>query len=203
MTAAPGAGREAIFETDLHGYLDGELPARRRVEVEYYLATHPDHAARFAEFSIQTLSLHRLYGDGHPANPRIEALTADLDRALRRRRRMRRLLQLAAAALVLAAGTGIGSGLHGLFQAGAGEDHFLVLTRQSAGANAPSSGEPLLPQYIGGSESPSNASSADASDENKIDQAAPAHGASGAKGGDATEQPTVAPVPVVGTPRKT
>ena len=144
MTGAPGAGREAIFETDLHGYMDGELPAQRRTEVELYLATHPNHAARLAEFGALTLSLHRLYGRGQPVNSRIEALTADLDRALRRRRRTQRLWRLAAAALMLAVGAGAASSLYGRF--GAGEDRVLDFTHQATDSGILFAGEqPLRP----------------------------------------------------------
>ena len=56
-----------------------------------------------------TLTLHRLYGAHQPPNPRIEALTADLDQALYRGRVKRRLLRLAAGALLLAVGAGLAS----------------------------------------------------------------------------------------------
>jgi anti-sigma factor RsiW len=139
MTRAPGAGCEAIFETDLHGYIDGELPAQRRAEVELYLATHPNHAARLAEFSALTMSLHRLYGGGQPVNAQIEALTADLDRALRRKRRTRRLWRLAAGMLMLAVGAGIASSLYGRF--GAVEDRIFDFTRQATDAHVLFAGE--------------------------------------------------------------
>lgn len=143
MTQLPRAGSQAIAGTDLHGYIDGELPVYRRAEVEAYLAAHPSHAALLAEFSAATLSLHGLYGIGPPANPRIDELTAELDRALRRRRRTHRLARLAAAVLVLAGGTGIVSALHG--RIGGAEDRFLAFTQQATDAHVLLAGNRSLP----------------------------------------------------------
>lgn len=145
MTGTSGADLEAIFEIDLHGYMDGELPAQRRAEVESYLARHPSQAARFAEFNALTLSLHRLYGNGEPANPRIETLTNDLDRALRRRRRTRRALRLALGALALTVGAGVVSGLQG--RLGESGDRFLAFTRQ---ADAPDASNGAAPPSASG-----------------------------------------------------
>ena len=129
-------GGEAVLESDLHRYVDGELPAARRAEVEGYLATHPNHAARVAEFCALTLTLHRLYGAHQPSNPRIEALIADLDRALHRRRFRRRLLRLAAGALLLAVGAGLVSAHPGV-SGGIGDR---VLGREAADAGPAGTG---------------------------------------------------------------
>lgn len=143
MTQSPGAVRQAISERDLHGYIDGELPIHRRAEVESYLAAHPNHAALLAEFSALTLSLHGLYGIGPPANPGVDALTAELDRALRRRRRTHRLLRFVAAVFVLAAGTGVVSGLHEQFKGA--EDRVLAFTQQATDAHVLFAGDRPLP----------------------------------------------------------
>ena len=37
---------DPITETDLHAFIDGQLDVARRIEVEDYLAKHPDAAAR-------------------------------------------------------------------------------------------------------------------------------------------------------------
>src|SRR5690242_18366057 len=39
-----------IADADLHAFIDGELDAERRAEVERWLAEHPDDAARVADF---------------------------------------------------------------------------------------------------------------------------------------------------------
>lgn len=143
MSQSPGASRQAISETDLHGYIDGELPIHRRAEVESYLAAHPNHAALLAEFSALTLSLHGLYGIGPPANPGVDALTAELDRALRRRRRTHRLMRLVAAVCVLAVGTGVVSGLHDRFREA--EDRLLAFTQQATDAHVLFAGDRPMP----------------------------------------------------------
>ena len=37
---------DPITETDLHAFVDGQLDVARRIEVEDYLAGHPEIAAR-------------------------------------------------------------------------------------------------------------------------------------------------------------
>lgn len=126
--------RKPISEADLHGYLDGELSVERRAEVEAYLATHPEQAARVAEYGNLTLTLHRLFdGEEMPENPKIETLTDDLVGALRRRRTARRLVGVAAAVVILATGTGLATGVHDRFRQA--EDRFLAFTRQATNAH--------------------------------------------------------------------
>lgn len=43
---------------DLHAYVDGELSARRRAEVEAWLASHPDAAARVRDYQSIQKALH-------------------------------------------------------------------------------------------------------------------------------------------------
>jgi anti-sigma factor RsiW len=133
MTQARNSDREPISEMDLHGYIDGELPALRRAEVEAYLADHPDEAARLAEYHALTLSLHRLYDGDRAASPRIDMLTADLDRTLRRRRTVHRLVRMAAVAAVLAIVAGVASSVHDRFRQA--EDRFLAFTQQATDAH--------------------------------------------------------------------
>jgi anti-sigma factor RsiW len=133
MTQALDGGRQPISEVDLHGYIDGELTAQRYAEVEAYLALRPDHAARLAEYGTLTLSLHRLFDVPQSASRRIEALTEDLDRALRRRRTANRLLRLAVAAIVLMVIAGLASSVHDRFRQA--EDRFLAFTQQATDAH--------------------------------------------------------------------
>lgn len=51
----------AITEADLHAYVDGRLTAARAAQVEAYLASHPEEAARVAAYREQVLALHREY----------------------------------------------------------------------------------------------------------------------------------------------
>ena len=50
-----------IDERDLHAYVDGELDARRRLQVETWLAGHPRDAARVADYRRIRERLHRRY----------------------------------------------------------------------------------------------------------------------------------------------
>jgi len=134
MTQFSNDDWKPISEADLHGYLDGELSIERRAEVEAYLAAHPEQAARVAEYSELTLALHQLFdGDETPANPKIDALTDDLVRSLRRRRTARRLVGVAAAVVILATGTGLATGVHDRFQQA--EDRFQAFTQQATNAH--------------------------------------------------------------------
>ncbi|MSP52175.1 MAG: anti-sigma factor [Alphaproteobacteria bacterium] len=50
-----------ISEEELHGYVDGELDAERRLEVEAYLKDHPEEAVRVRDFLAQNRAFHALY----------------------------------------------------------------------------------------------------------------------------------------------
>ena len=50
-----------VTEAELHGYVDGTLPPARAVEVEAYLAEHPEDAGRVAAYRDQIALLHREY----------------------------------------------------------------------------------------------------------------------------------------------
>jgi anti-sigma factor RsiW len=144
MIHRPSPYRQPISEIDLHGYIDGELSAQRRAEVDAYLAAHPDQAARLAAYGSLTLSLHTLYGDGvGGANRTIDSLTADLDRALRRRRMAHRLARVAVAVLVVATGAAVASGVHDRFRQA--EDRFLAFTRQATEAHVLFAGNKPVP----------------------------------------------------------
>ncbi|MCA6119648.1 anti-sigma factor [Bradyrhizobium sp. WSM 1738] len=50
-----------VTEDELHAYVDGELPAERRSDVEAWLATHPDDAARVHSWRAMAEVLHARY----------------------------------------------------------------------------------------------------------------------------------------------
>ncbi|OGB24484.1 MAG: hypothetical protein A3I66_10770 [Burkholderiales bacterium RIFCSPLOWO2_02_FULL_57_36] len=52
-----------IRETDLHAYVDGQLDASRRAEVEAYLAEHPAAFEQVQHFREQIQGIHREYDD--------------------------------------------------------------------------------------------------------------------------------------------
>ena len=48
-------------EAELQAYVDGRLPERRRLELEAYLAAHPDEAARLAAYRTQAGRLREVF----------------------------------------------------------------------------------------------------------------------------------------------
>ncbi|MBR1190862.1 anti-sigma factor [Bradyrhizobium sp. AUGA SZCCT0240] len=50
-----------VTEDELHAYVDNELPAERRGDVEAWLATHPDDAARVRSWRTMAEALHVRY----------------------------------------------------------------------------------------------------------------------------------------------
>lgn len=50
-----------ITEDELHAFVDNELPAERRADVEAWLATHPDDAARVQSWRTMAELLHARY----------------------------------------------------------------------------------------------------------------------------------------------
>ena len=74
----------AVTEDELHAYVDGELPAERRGDVEAWLATHPDDAERVRGWRAMADALHARY-DSVADEPVPRRLTvAQLDRQPRR-----------------------------------------------------------------------------------------------------------------------
>lgn len=51
--------RPVVTEEELHAYVEGVLPAARAAEVETYLASRPDEAARVSAYREQIVALHR------------------------------------------------------------------------------------------------------------------------------------------------
>ena len=50
-----------VIETDLHAYLDDQLPDARRADIEAYLAAHPDAAARLRDYQKHERALRELF----------------------------------------------------------------------------------------------------------------------------------------------
>ena len=50
-----------VTEDELHAYVDNELPAERRSDVEAWLAAHPDDAARVQSWRTMAEALHGRY----------------------------------------------------------------------------------------------------------------------------------------------
>src|SRR3984885_3397011 len=50
-----------VTEDELHAYVDNELPAERRGDVEAWLAAHPDDAGRVQSWRTMAEALHARY----------------------------------------------------------------------------------------------------------------------------------------------
>src|SRR5215813_10611504 len=89
-----------VTEDELHAYVDGELAADRRVAVEAWLASHPEDAARVAQWRAQADAIRARFGmlASEPVPARF-----DLDSLARGARSWR---GAAAAAMILAFLTG-------------------------------------------------------------------------------------------------
>src|SRR5258708_19675690 len=105
-----------VTEEELHAYLDGELAADRRGAVEAWLASHPEDAARVAQWRAQAEAIRARFG-----MLASEAVPArfDLDKLARGARSLR---AIAAAAVVVAFLTGgaVGWMAHGASAAAPG-----------------------------------------------------------------------------------
>ena len=94
-----------VNEHDLHAWLDGELPAERRAEIDHYLASRPEDAARLAAYQRNDQAL-RSYFDpvmDEPVPPRLVRAQASV---------RPRLLRYAAVVVWLAIGGVAGWHLH-------------------------------------------------------------------------------------------
>jgi anti-sigma factor RsiW len=92
-----------VTEDELHAFVDGELPANRRADVEAWLAIHPEDAARVAAWRSQAELIKGRYGGlaGEPTPSRFE-----IDRITRAARPWRRIAVAAAVAAFVLGGTG-------------------------------------------------------------------------------------------------
>src|SRR3569833_45629 len=98
-----------VTEDELHAYVDGELPAERRADVEAWLAAHPDEAERVQSWRAMAEMLHARYDSiaQEPVPARLE-----LER-LERRPRQWVYGAVAAALVAFIAGGAIGWVAHG------------------------------------------------------------------------------------------
>lgn len=98
-----------ITESDLHAYVDGQLTPMRQAEVESWLASRSDEAARVAAYIEQKEGLHTLFD---PALD--EALPQRVRQAARRPQRPWYLQQLAASFVIALVSGTTGWGLHAM-----------------------------------------------------------------------------------------
>jgi anti-sigma factor RsiW len=98
-----------VTEDELHAYVDNELPAERRGDVEAWLAAHPDDAERVQSWRAMAEALHARYDSvADEAVPK----RLEIERLVRQPRRW--VYGAVAAALVaFVAGGGVGWLAHG------------------------------------------------------------------------------------------
>jgi anti-sigma factor RsiW len=99
----------SITEDELHAYVDGELPAERRADVEAWLTANPEDAERVQSWRTMAEMLHARY-DGvvnEPVPARLE-----IERLVRQPRRWI-YGAVAAALLAFVGGCGVGWMAHG------------------------------------------------------------------------------------------
>src|ERR1700742_5001652 len=98
-----------VTEDELHAYVDNELPAERRGDVEAWLAAHPDDAERVQSWRAMADALHARYDSvaNEPVPKRLE-----LERLEQRPRRWL-YGTIAASLLCFIAGAGAGWIVHG------------------------------------------------------------------------------------------
>jgi len=118
----------SITEDELHAYVDNELPAERRGDVEAWLAAHPDDAARVRSWREMAEALHARYDSvADEAVPK----RLDIERLVRQPRRW--IYSAVAATLVaFIAGSGVGWLAHG---AAASPSAFQILTLDALDAH--------------------------------------------------------------------
>src|SRR4051794_24581560 len=98
-----------VTEDELHAYVDNELPAERRADVEAWLSTHSDDAERVQAWREMAQALHARY-DSVADEPIPKRL--DIDR-LRHSPRQWIMGAIAASLLAFVAGGGVGWLAHG------------------------------------------------------------------------------------------
>lgn len=133
---------QAINESELQAYVDGQLDPLRLAEVEAWLADHPDAAERVAAYRQQNAALHALF------DPVLnEALPQGLRRPERRQWRMTMPLRYAAVAAWLAIGGTLGWFLHGAQEGRPGAT--MALAHQAAVAHVVYTPEVRHPVEVG------------------------------------------------------
>ena len=96
-----------VSEDDLHAFVDGSLSAARRLEVEAWLAAHPEDAVRVQAWAAQNQSLHAAFD-----SVLNEPLPIHLVRAARRQPARTPYRAIAAALALVASGlVGYGIGM--------------------------------------------------------------------------------------------
>lgn len=96
---------DPIQTSDLEAYIDDQLDAARRIEVEAHLSEHPEIAARvMADLAIKGELRLALAGNRHPGRAETREAARRLQSALSRNHHFGRLQRLAATVALIAGG---------------------------------------------------------------------------------------------------
>src|SRR2546423_13097290 len=117
-----------VTEDELHAYVDNELPAERRGDVEAWLMAHPDDAERVRSWRAMAEALHARY-DAVADEPVPKRL--DVERLVRQPRQWGYAAVAATLAALIAGGGG------GLLAPGAAASPSVVLDFSGGGVGAP------------------------------------------------------------------
>ncbi|MEO6382334.1 MAG: anti-sigma factor [Nitrobacter sp.] len=142
-----------VTEDELHAYVDNELPAERRGDVEAWLLSHPDDAERVQAWRTMAAALHARYNSvADEAIPQ----RLEIDRLVRRPRRW--MVGAIAATLVafaaggsagwLARGADVASPVFQNFTADALEAHRLYVVEIRHPVEVPGSERAHLQQWL-------------------------------------------------------
>lgn len=97
--------QDPVVEADLDAYIDDQLPAARRIDVEAYLAGRPDAAARvMADLRTRDELRLALAAPAPGARPATVEAARRLERGLRRSRWLANLQRAASVAVLIGAG---------------------------------------------------------------------------------------------------
>ena len=136
---------QPVSEHELHAYVDGELAAQRIAAVEAWLASHPDDAARVAEWRAQAEAIRAHYAGLEP----LPEVRFDLDRMMRGSRMWRGVAAVAVIVAFLAGGI-VGWMVHGA--SAAAPSSFDIFTTQALDAHKVYVVEVRHPVEVTGSE---------------------------------------------------
>ena len=124
-------GENKIGDLQLHAYVDGELDAEARAEVEVWLSGHPEDRDRIQAYQSQIVALHNLYDLilEEPLPDSLKTLAAKPSS-----RQPAAWMRIAAAIMLLATGGAGGWLAHNIVDPGA--TNAVTLIDQAVGAHA-------------------------------------------------------------------
>ncbi len=139
-----------IGDNDFHAYVDDQLEAGRRLEVERYLDQHPEAAARVSAYQLQRDAIRAAFAT-EPASSHFSVAGI-----IAQRHRRHRVSWLLAASVALAFGLGIGGGwlIHDLPGRGQTQRAMALLEQQALSSHVVYAADARHPVEVTGAETP-------------------------------------------------